>query len=393
VDAEQGETRNINLFQRRILGLTSYFRSAQENLLPDYVPTEAGDIYHVVKSEMTPYQFGVYAKIRKIEADREKNAKKQQRKKQDDELFTISSTYRIFSRAACNFVFPEGIDRPLPNGAEEAEVDENALDLTTDPLAEGEEEQPAADADKNNYAKRIETALAMISEVDPETNKSIHLMGDNLRTLSPKFYNLLENIANPDNRGLHLLYSHFRTIEGIGLMKLILLANGFAEFKIQKDKDTWTLVEDEKDIGKPTFVLYTGTETAEEKEIIRNVYNGDWNIVPVAITNKLKERAENNIYGEVIKVFMITSSGAEGINLKNTRFSWIKSIDERLCLFDIIISNDLAGTSRVPWTFKTVISDPATCICSNPRTITLSARKIILFRTHQTSGTHISHVS
>ena len=320
VDAEQGETRNINLFQRRILGLTSYFRSAQENLLPDYVPTEAGDIYHVVKSEMTPYQFGVYAKIRKIEADREKNAKKQQRKKQDDELFTISSTYRIFSRAACNFVFPEGIDRPLPNGAEEAEVDENALDLTTDPLEEGEEEQPAADADKNNYAKRIETALVKISEVDPETNKSIHLMGDNLRTLSPKFYNILENIANPDNRGLHLLYSHFRTIEGIGLMKLILLANGFAEFKLQKDKDTWTLVEDEKDIGKPKFVLYTGTETAEEKEIIRNVYNGDWNIVPVAITNKLKERAENNIYGEVIKVFMITSSGAEGINLKNTRY-------------------------------------------------------------------------
>jgi hypothetical protein len=320
VDAEQGETRNINLFQRRILGLTSYFRSAQENLLPDYVPTEAGDIYHVVKSEMTPYQFGVYAKIRKIEADREKNAKKQQRKKQDDELFTISSTYRIFSRAACNFVFPDGIDRPLPNGAEEAEVDENALDLTTDPLEEGEEEQPSPVADKDNYAKRIETALTKISEVDPETNKSIHLMGDNLRTLSPKFYNILENIANPDNRGLHLLYSHFRTIEGIGLMKLILLANGFAEFKIQKDKDTWTLVEDEKDIGKPKFVLYTGTETAEEKEIIRNVYNGDWNIVPVAITDKLKERAENNVYGEVIKVFMITSSGAEGINLKNTRY-------------------------------------------------------------------------
>jgi hypothetical protein len=153
------------------LGLTSYFRSAQENLLPDYVPTETGDIYHVVKSEMTPYQFGVYAKIRKIEADREKNAKKQQRKKQDDELFTISSTYRIFSRAACNFVFPDGIDRPLPNGAEEAEVDENALDLTTDPLEEGEEEQPSPVADKDNYAKRIETALVKISEVDPETNK------------------------------------------------------------------------------------------------------------------------------------------------------------------------------------------------------------------------------
>jgi hypothetical protein len=269
---------------------------------------------------MTPYQFSVYAKIRKEEADREKNAKKQQRKNQGDELFTVSSTYRIFSRAACNFVFPEDIDRPIPNVVET--VDEHIVDLATDPLNEGEEEEDEtspSEKETKTYAQQIERALTKISEVNSETNKSIYLTGDTLRTLSPKFYNILENIKNVDNRGLHLLYSHFRTIEGIGLMKLILLANGFAEFKLKREKDSWVLVEDEKDIGKPTFVLYTGTETAEEKEIIRNVYNGDWTIVPAAIANKIKERAENNNLGEVIKVFMITSSGAEGINLKNTR--------------------------------------------------------------------------
>ena len=330
VDSERGETKNINLFQRRILGLTSYFRSAQENLLPQYVPTENGDIYHVVKNEMTPYQFGVYTKIRKVEADREKDAKKQQRKKQGDadELFTMSSTYRIFSRAACNFVFPEEIERPIPNIAEE-KLDENTLDIVPENLinevdiyanVDDEREDSISDADANTYAKRIENALNQINVIDDETTRSKYLTGTALRNLSPKFYSILENISNKDNRGLHLLYSHFRTIEGIGLMKLILLANGFAEFKIQKSGDTWDLVEDEQDKGKPTFVLYTGTETAEEKEIIRNVYNGDWGIVPITITNKLKERAENNVYGEIIKVFMITSSGAEGINLKNTRF-------------------------------------------------------------------------
>lgn len=330
VDSERGEAQNINLFQRRILGLTSYFRSAQENLLPQYVPTENGDIYHVVKNDMTPYQFSVYAKIRKVEADREKNAKKQQRKKQGDanELFTMSSTYRIFSRAACNFVFPEEIERPVPN-IEEDKLDENIVDIVPDNLVnevdiyanvDDEPENSITDTDKNTYAKRIENALNQISVIDDETTRSKYLTGTTLRNLSPKFYSILENISNKDNRGLHLLYSHFRTIEGIGLMKLILLANGFAEFKIQKSGDTWELVEDEQDKGKPTFVLYTGTETAEEKEIIRNVYNGDWGIVPINITNKLKERAENNVYGEIIKLFMITSSGAEGINLKNTRF-------------------------------------------------------------------------
>jgi len=322
VDLEREETRDINLFQRRILGLTSYFRSAQEGLLPDYIPTDNGDIYHIIKSEMTPHQFTEYAKIRKEEADREKNAKKLQRKNQGDELFSISSTYRIFSRAACNFVFPEGIDRPLPNAIET--VDENDIDLTTNPLNEGEEEEKKdenspSEKENKTYAQRIERALKQISEVSSETNQSIFLTGDRLRTLSPKFYNILQNLNNVDYRGLHLLYSHFRTIEGIGLMRLILLANGFAEFKLKRDKDTWTIDDDEQDRGKPTFVLYTGSESTEEREIIRNVYNGDWNIVPTAIADKIKERHENNNMGEVIKVFMITSSGAEGINLKNTR--------------------------------------------------------------------------
>ena len=31
-----------------------------------------------------------------------------------------------------------------------------------------------------------------------------------------------------------------------------------------------------EDAGKPAFALYTGSETAEEKEIIRNIFNSDW---------------------------------------------------------------------------------------------------------------------
>ena len=45
-----------------------------------------------------------------------------------------------------------------------------------------------------------------------------------------------------------------------------------------------------------------------------------WEYVPSSIVEKLKEKNENNYLGEVIKVMMITASGAEGINLKNTRF-------------------------------------------------------------------------
>jgi hypothetical protein len=326
VNQDTEQAKNINLFQRRILGLTSYYRSAQENLLPSLVKTEEGDDYNVVYNEMSDHQFGIYTKIRKEEADREKAAKKQKRKQANkEELFNISSTYRIFSRAACNFVFPDEIERPIPTKDVE-KMDENDMDVVskeaiieTDPYSNVDDEEKNQ-VDIENYAKRIENALVKLNAIDSDTGKHKYLTGEMLQHLSPKFLQILENLTNPENIGLHLIYSHFRTMEGIGILRLILLANGYAEFKIKKMGDDWDIVEDENDKGKPKFVLYTGTETTEEKEIIRNVYNGAWDFVPVNIAYKLREQHENNMYGEVIKIFMITSSGAEGINLKNTRY-------------------------------------------------------------------------
>uniref|UniRef100_A0A6C0DL38 Helicase C-terminal domain-containing protein n=1 Tax=viral metagenome TaxID=1070528 RepID=A0A6C0DL38_9ZZZZ len=332
VDEDTGNAKNINLFQRRILGLTSYFRSAQEQLLPSYVKTASGDIYHIVKTDMSPQQFGIYEKIRKQEADREKKANKNKRRKagKDEEMYNISSTYRIFSRAACNFTFPASIERPVPNLKENQELKETDFDAIPkeqqsiiDDYEFPDEEQIETEENEEEmktYIKRIEKALKDVSQVNEETNESMFLSKSTLPIISPKFSQILENLSNPENEGLHLLYSHFRTIEGIGIMKLILEANGFAEFKIAKNNDLWTIVEKDEDINKPKFVLYTGTETAEEKEIIRNIYNGMWDFVPLSIANKLRERSENNMYGEAIKIIMITSSGAEGINLRNTRF-------------------------------------------------------------------------
>ena len=322
VDDESGDAKNINLFQRRILGLTSYFRSAQEQLLPTFVKTEAGDNYHVERIEMSNHQFSKYEQIRKVEADREKATKKQQRKKTSEasELFTLSSTYRIFSRAACNFAFPEEIDRPVPNIKADREFSENDFDNEPKEHVEELDNVDITDEDNARYETRIVKAMEELNIKLEDTNESKYFSREALAIYSPKFAKILENLTNPDNVGLHLLYSHFRTIEGIGIIRLILLANGFAEFKIQKVDDIWTLIENEEDAGKPKFVLYTGTETTEEKEIIRNVYNGAWDTVPSTIVKKVQEIAENNNMGDVIKIFMITSSGAEGINLKNTRF-------------------------------------------------------------------------
>lgn len=343
VDEDSTQIKNPNVFKKRILGLTSYFRSAEESLLPQFVKTEEGSNYHIVSSEMSEFQFSNYEKIRKDEADQDKRNKQKKRnlakKGNADELFQVASSYRIFSRAACNFAFPNPPGRPMPDKKESAveedmdeeDITETDIDaLSPTELPEIDEFASEEDVEKKmktykepvDYKNRIQAALKMI-QYDPEKPADQQfLTKDSLSMYSPKFIKLLENLQDPENKGLHLLYSQFRTIEGVGIIKLVLEANGFAEFKIKKmeSSDTWEIIENEEDAGKPRFVLYTGTETPEEKEMIRNIYNSNWEVVPSSLAEKMRENSANNFYGEIIKIMMITASGAEGINLRNTRF-------------------------------------------------------------------------
>ena len=66
--------------------------------------------------------------------------------------------------------------------------------------------------------------------------------GKGLSDLSLKYLKILEAIQNVDNVGLHLIYSQFRTLEGIGIFQLVLEANGYAELKVKRDADgQWQL--------------------------------------------------------------------------------------------------------------------------------------------------------
>ncbi len=319
IDLDTGILKNVDLLQRRILGLTSYFKSAQEKLLPRY---NKDTDFSVVTAEMSDYQFDIYALARKEERDRDK--KNNQKKHMGKEMFSeMSSTYRVFSRAFCNFAFPDPPGRPM---AKNMKMDLGADKGNTDSLSEDEidavhideetqEESKATFPDAETYDNKLKSALKYLKD-----NSADILARDHLQQYSHKLLKLLENITNPDHAGLHLVYSQFRTIEGIGIIKLILEANGFAEFKLIKNAGSWDIKETEGDEGLPRFVLYTGTETKEEKEIVRNIYNSNWSSVPETVKTKLNAISGNNYMGEIIKIFMITASGAEGINLENTRY-------------------------------------------------------------------------
>jgi hypothetical protein len=172
------------------------------------------------------------------------------------------------------------------------------------------------------YKARLEEAIQKLDRA-----KNTVLAEDALGQYSPKFLAVLRNMKSELNVGLHLLYTNFRTLEGVGIFKMVLEANGFEQFRVIKNRETgeWELPPAPLDAPpdvRPCFALYTGTEEADEKELILNIYNGTWNNIPYSLAEQIRRRynTENNMFGQVIKVFMITASGSEGINLKNTRF-------------------------------------------------------------------------
>lgn len=328
IDNVSKQIKNIPALNRRILGLSSYFRSAQESLLPRFTRTPGKD-YHIIRIPMSDYQFKIYEAARVKERKTEKPMKGPQTV---GGLFKEStSTYRIFSRLYCNYVMP---DRPVPikESARPGKAAEEKSDVD-DILVQAQKIADKADVDDENegeveadeilenlggiaYKQRIDNALKNIEEQSDN-----FLTPEALETYSPKFLHMLENISDPKNIGLHLVYSQFRTLEGIGIFSLVLEKNGFARFKLTRNSsNSWDIDISEADLGKPTYALYTGTETHEEREIIRNIYNGDWKFVPTNIAEQLRAKSNNNNTGDIIKVLMITSSGSEGINLRNTRF-------------------------------------------------------------------------
>ena len=345
---------NPNMFKMRIIGLTSYFRSAQEQLMPSYDHKNPKD-FRIIEVPMSDFQFGVYEEARvqerKLEeANKKKKSKKTKTGAEGDELYGENvSTYRIFSRAFCNFVFPRPtIKRPMPNNDENIESTLENIDQQneTDNIAKNLSEEILDDlsaAEKidnidgkydgddikdlekdtenskisdSSYSKRISEALLQL-----EKQSARYLSKEALQTYSPKFLHILENIVDDDHKGIHLLYSQFKTLEGIGIFKLVLKQNNFVEFKLKKnEKGEYILNVAPENIGKPMYASYTGSETPEEREIIKNVLNSNWKLVPSSIIKTIEEIAPNNFNGEIIKVLMITSSGAEGISLKNVRY-------------------------------------------------------------------------
>ena len=75
----------------------------------------------------------------------------------------------------------------------------------------------------SSYSTRLSEALKSL-----EKNSGKYLNKEALKLYSPKFLNILEHIEDEERfGGINMLYSQFKTLEGIGIFKLVLKEHGF----------------------------------------------------------------------------------------------------------------------------------------------------------------------
>jgi len=405
INYEKKQLLNEQLFMRRILGTVSFFEYTDSKLFPTIRKNE------IIKVDLSDIQLKKYIDIRRDEIRKEKVFNKNN----DDD---VGQVYKAFSRALCNFTFPDSIERPYPSKLKFLLDDMDDIDdyeiKIQNKVIKNEDNQKVEDNvndkndEKNNnnefnsslnkflkdvnfkneaecssgsykadfYIKKgdLLNAIKKYPELvkkmpkdfeklkKPEMCKAIYKLKNQtggvddkkfksknynlveynkiiqeilkklsdksdeylvkeLHLYSPKFAKMLELINQTE--GSALVYSQFRTVEGIGIFKRVLEANGYAQFKIKKE-DGYELDIKEEDYNKPKFMEFTGDK--DMTNILLDIFNNNFKNVPEKIREKLddmhsvsSEKKNGNLRGSIAKVMMITQSGSEGISLKNVR--------------------------------------------------------------------------
>lgn len=302
--------KNQIMLSRRLQGTVSYYSNYDKTLFPEKMPTK------LIKVPMTDDQFQVYYEARMLENDSEINDREKRKKygkaadnSDDSNIFKTGNIFKTFSRAACHFAFPKGISRPYSRFglSSEMDVDEDDANIIAD--------ETKVD---DKYKKAIQLALQQI-EVSPQNYLSL----ENIKRFSPKYYTITKYIDK--SPGPCLVYSQFRSVEGLMVFSMVLDKNGYCEFKIKKGKSgEWELRIDPKDYHKKKYIKFS-TAKKDETSILMSIFNSDFNKLPTKLVEQVMNmnssipRDEKNRHGDIIKVIMVTQSGAEGISLKNVR--------------------------------------------------------------------------
>ena len=292
-----------NNFQRRIMGLVSYYIGST----PDYF---ARKTVTYVDIPMSKYQDEIYEYFSQLEDSISRKSKN-------------SQTYMSYTRQSCNFVFPAmgqgitGESRPRPRNFKLADrIDKGDLEMEDE-----KKEKDDKYYDVTDYLNQVDKFVIsfdsyLTSRMHSDKDKKYTIVDDiqkirekynynvsefyekekqkselfeALYACSAKFLTIIINILR--SAGPVLVYSNYVLMEGLQIFKMYLKYFGFSSFKDMNSG-----------ISGFRYIEYHGGIDKEQR--FRNIEQ--YNVI-------------ENKNGNVIKIIMISPAGAEGLSLRNTR--------------------------------------------------------------------------
>ena len=336
VDTETLSLRNPITFKKRISGLISYYRGSKEELMPAVSKDE------VILCPFSPHAFKEYsaARLKELSESKPAGPSYDEAEKLSE---TESTSYRFRSRALCNFAFPPGLERPFPGTKKEEEVEAGmSKDIYGDGITLEDIKEDIQDYDDDDepqttaplttgkdkplkQAEKVLNALKTLRGLAPNIFKLTGTQDELLSNYSAKYAAILERLQS--SKGSNLVYSQFKTVEGIGVLSIALEANGFAPIRLEGPDNNLRLAPETiesltKNPGQPRYIFYSGDQTAPVRQTLINIFNMFIDKLPPEIKlvlTSLPVAETRNLKGELCKAFMITASGAEGLSLKNVR--------------------------------------------------------------------------
>ncbi len=306
---------NKNLFQRRIMGLVSYYIGSTPDLY-------ARKTIHYLDIPMSDYQEEIYDYFEDIEEVMA--AKKKARQ-------SSAETYKSYTRQSMNFVFPAinqrvtGENRPRPNKFRISEKEADALEMadkvnTKLKLEKGSDTLLNIQKYKKALDEYVDSFDDWLEDKASYDKKSGHTLKDDVKIYLEKYKGNYDDFFKKENKksslfeGLYLcsakmlycifniiksagpvlVYTNYVLMEGIQILKIYLKYFGFSSF----NKKNNTIEGDD-------YHRYTEYHGMIEKSVRKEVIN-DFNDI-------------KNLDGKLCKIIMISPAGAEGLSLRNVR--------------------------------------------------------------------------
>jgi superfamily II DNA or RNA helicase len=306
-------TNNKNMFQRRIMGLVSYYYGSTSDLF-------AEKTILIKRLPMDKYQQDVYEHYEYIEEQLEKKSRMKQ---------GGTKVYKSYTRQASNFVFPiisqqiTGDNRPRPSKfrLSEAESEKILQGLADDVI----QKKSSGDLTKlktdillyietiKNFISSFESFLSGKNSDDVKKGNTLY---DDINVFKTeykfKFKEFMDGYKNKSSllktlyacsckmtailfyslrsKGPILVYSNYVKMEGLEIFKIYLRMIGFGEFGKEDTK---------------SFHSYTE-------------FHGE--IDPkIRSQNLANFNQTENLDGSIIRIILISPAGSEGISLMNVR--------------------------------------------------------------------------